>query len=567
MTDIAKPSAVWTPPKLAALIKPLFASAVFTSAGLVFLVEPMLTKLVLPSLGGSPAVWNTCLCFFQAMLLIGYAYAHLLQRLSSVRVQAIIHAGVMIAAALVLPLRVSDMLGPPDANAPVLWLLGVLTLSIGLPFATLSATAPLVQSWFARLRAGHKDGDDAYVLYAASNLGSLLALLAYPVLVEPALRLQTQTLSWSVGFVLFIVVMGAVAALAARAPNGETIAAAQPAVQTSWRDRSIWIALAAIPSSLMLGVTTYISTDVASAPFLWIAPLALYLLTFVIAFQAKPWLKPESALLFQAPLLAVCVATIVAPVPYFPAQMLLHLGGFFLTTLVCHQALVARRPEPARLTEFYLLMSVGGVIGGAFNALLAPFIFNSVLEYPLVLVLACLARPWGAATLSRKQLTTFILGAAAAALMLLLAQLFGFNLIARLCLAGAMVAAFLLRDTARLFFALLAAIAVLSPLMTSQENVPVEPTQLFRRVARAGVRDSQDRRGAAHGAWNHAARRSGAVTRMALPSPGLLRADHTDRPEFWRHASAPTRAADRRHWHGRGHRGGLYAPRRCAAVL
>ena len=182
MTDISRPTAEWSPPSLAALTRPLFAGAVFASAGLVFLVEPMMAKLILPSLGGSAAVWNTCLCFFQAMLLIGYGYAHLLQRVSSVRTQAIVHGGVMIAAALVLPLHVSDMLGAPNANAPVTWLLSVLTLSIGLPFAALSATAPLVQSWYARVRAGKPDGADPYVLYAASNLGSLLALLAYPIL-------------------------------------------------------------------------------------------------------------------------------------------------------------------------------------------------------------------------------------------------------------------------------------------------------------------------------------------------------------------------------------------------
>lgn len=506
MTDIFKPSAV-SSPSLAALIRPLFAGAVFASASLVFLVEPMLAKLVLPSLGGSPAVWNTCLCFFQAMLLIGYGYAHLLQRISSVRTQAIVHACVLIAAALVLPLRVSDMMGAPDANAPVLWLLGVLTLSIGLPFAALSATAPLVQSWYARARAGKPDGANPYVLYAASNLGSLLALLAYPILVEPSLSLHMQTLSWSLGFVLFAVLMGAVALVAARAPSGPMIAAPKATATTPWRERLIWIGLGAVPSSLMIGVTTYITTDVASAPFLWIAPLALYLITFIIAFQDKPWISQQNALLFQAPLLALCVTTIVAPIPFFPAQMALHLAGFFLTALVCHHALAARRPEPARLTEFYLLMSVGGVLGGVFNALIAPAIFNSVLEYTLVLVLACLARPWGEGPLQRNQIITFALGAGAAVLMLALAQFMGFNLIARLCLAGAMVAAFLLRDTARLFFALIASIAVLSPLLSSHENVLSSERSFFGvlRVMHMDVPDIGPARRMAHGTTLHGA--------------------------------------------------------------
>ena len=507
MTDISRPTAEWSPPSLADLTRPLFATAVFASAGLVFLVEPMMAKLLLPSLGGSAAVWNTCLCFFQGMLLIGYGYAHALQRVASVRTQALVHGGVMIAAALVLPLHISDLMGAPNANAPVIWLLSVLTLSIGLPFAALSATAPLVQSWYARVRAGKPDGADPYVLYAASNLGSLLALLAYPILVEPMLRLHTQTLSWSLGFVLFMVVMGAVGTLAARAPARPVIAATKATAKTTWRERFVWMALAAIPSSLMLGVTTYITTDVASAPFLWIAPLALYLVTFIIAFQAKPLINPKTALLIQAPLLALCVTTIVAPIPYFPLQMLLHLCGFFFTALVCQQALAARRPEPARLTEFYLLMSAGGVVGGIFNALLAPVIFNSVIEYPLVLVLACLTRPWGVGRLSREQVITFALGGASAVLMLLLAQFFGFNLYARLSLAGAVVAAFLLRDKARLYFALVGTIAILSPLMASHENV-LSSQRSFFGVLRVMYLDMPEIGGArrmAHGTTLHGA--------------------------------------------------------------
>ncbi len=561
MTDVSRPSIDWSRPSLSALAPPLFAGAVFASAGLVFLVEPMMAKLILPSLGGSAAVWNTCLCFFQAMLLIGYGYAHLLQRLPSVRTQAIVHGCVLLAAIATLPLQVSDALGPPDANAPVLWLLGVLTLSLGLPFAALSATAPLVQSWYARVRADKPDGANPYVLYAASNLGSLIALLAYPVMVEPLLRLHTQAFSWSGGFVLFALLMGAVGLLASRAPTAPVIAHAAPATQTTWRERFIWMGLAAVPSSLMLGVTTYISTDVASAPFLWIVPLALYLVTFIIAFQAKPLISRFNALIFQAPLLALCVATIVAPIPYFPLQMLLHLGGFFLTALVCHQALSARRPEPARLTEFYLLMSAGGVIGGVFNALVAPVVFNAVLEYPLVLVLACLARPWGAWTFTRDETIKLGFGIIAAVTTLLIAQMFGFGLAAKLGLASVLVAAFLLRDRALMFFALIAAGRAAEPPHGAARECALQPTQFLRRAARDGARCAPYRRRAADGARHHASRRPSALARMALSAARVLRADHAHRANLPCHAGAPASADHRRDRHGRGHGRGLHARR------
>ena len=330
----------------------LFAGAVFASAALVFLVEPMIAKLVLPTLGGSPAVWNTSLAFFQAALLVGYAYAHLLQRLGSVRRQAIVHGVVLVAAALALPLRVSHALGEPGALPPALWLVGVLTLSIGAPFAALSATAPLVQAWYARVRSGKADATNPYVLYAASNLGSLIALLAYPVIVEPVLRLSTQRLAWSLGYAVFVLLMAVVAAIAWSAREtglGETQVA--PDQKITWLDRLIWVALAAAPSSLMLGVTSHITTDIASAPFLWVAPLALYLLTFIIAFQARPLIAPRHALIFQAAVVLACFVTFALPTKIFLVQLGLNLTAFFLTALVCHQALAARRPAPARLTE------------------------------------------------------------------------------------------------------------------------------------------------------------------------------------------------------------------------
>ena len=393
----------------------LFAITVFSSAALVFLVQPMVAKLVLPLLGGSSSVWNTSMAFFQIALLVGYAYAHGLQRIASVRNQALVHCAALAIAALVLPLRVHELAGPPSSDHPNLWLLTVLTLSIGAPFAVLSATAPLVQAWHART-IGATDGKEPYVLYAASNLGSLIALLAYPLIVEPIFPLAGERYGWSAGYGLFVLLIGGLGFAVSRARTAavEQRAAAASA-PTSWRDRLIWVLLAAIPSSLMLGVTTYITTDVASAPFLWVLPLALYLTTFIIAFQDKPAISPDLTLILQAAAVAACAAMLPFRSAFFGLQLFIHLAAFFLTALMCHQRLVARRPEPGRLTEFYLCLSIGGVVGGGFNAFVAPLIFPDVWEYSIVLVLSCLARPWG--DLRRIPIwdwTLLILGVAAA---------------------------------------------------------------------------------------------------------------------------------------------------------
>ena len=374
----------------------LFATTVFASAALVFMVEPMIAKLVLPLLGGGPSVWNTSLAFFQVALLAGYGYAHALQRLRALKAQAVVHGLALAAAALALPLRISALAGPPSFDHPTLWLLAVLALSIGAPFAVLSATAPLVQAWHART-LGQRDGREPYALYAASNLGSLLALLAYPLLVEPTLTLKVQRFGWSGGYLAFIGLMAILALTLIRAHAGEAAApAAEAGPAPTWRRRLTWLALAALPSSLMLGVTSYLTTDVASAPFIWVLPLALYLATFVIAFQDKPAIPGDLTLLLQAASVAFCAVMLPFATNSFVFQLPIHLAAFFFTALMCHQALVARRPAPGRLTEFYFWMSLGGVVGGAFNAFLAPAIFSDVWEYPLVLALACLARPWNA---------------------------------------------------------------------------------------------------------------------------------------------------------------------------
>lgn len=375
---------------------PVFAGVMFASAALIFLLQPMFSRMVTPLLGGSPAVWNTSMVFFQGALLIGYVYAHRIARLKSLQTQIYIHAGVIATACVTLfivggglKIVVSDALGAPDTRTPILWLLGVLTLSVGLPYAAISATAPLLQSWYAR--TGRSDAHDPYYLYAASNLGSLLGLAAYPVIVEPLLGISAQSVSWATGFLLVGAAILGAGYVALRSGGLATAGADEAAPVSTWGDRLFWMAAAAAPSSLMLGVTSHISTDVASAPFLWVIPLALYLLTFVFAFgkNADAWRDPV-ALLQPIALAALIVA-------YTQNEFVFTLGAnlvcFFLSALVCHLALSARRPPVGRLTEFYMWVSIGGVLGGAATALLAPVIFNDVYEYPLALAAVALFLP------------------------------------------------------------------------------------------------------------------------------------------------------------------------------
>jgi len=360
-------------------------------------VQPMATKLILPTLGGSPSVWNAAMVFFQTALLAGYGYAHLLQRIGSMRRQVAVHLGLLLIAALFLPLRISGLLGDPDPSAPTLWMLATLALSLGAPFAVLSATAPLLQAWYARASAGRVGRSDPYVLYAASNLGSFLALLAYPVLIEPLVSLSAQRWGWTLGYGLFVLMVVGLGLVVWR--RRETVAA-EPAPLAAgprivWREKGLLILLAAAPSSLMLGVTAHLSTDVASAPFLWVIPLALYLLTFVIAFQARPIIPLHLTLAIQAGTLAACAALAAFRTTEWLFVFGVNLTAFFFTALMCHQRMAERRPAPGRLTEFYLLLSLGGVLGGVFNALIAPVVFDMVWEYPLVLVAVGLLRPWG----------------------------------------------------------------------------------------------------------------------------------------------------------------------------
>jgi hypothetical protein len=375
-----------------AALLPAYAATMFLSAALLFVVEPMISKMALPRLGGSPNVWNTCLFFFQAVLLVGYAYAHLLTRLFGLKAQIAIHLFIVLPlAALILPLDFGDAAVPAE-GAPVVWLLARLSLTVGAPVFVLCATAPLLQHWFSK--TDHKAAADPYFLYAASNIGSLLALLAYPFAIEPQLALPDQSALWSRGFALLATGLAICAVAGLSHPRVAPIVQIPRTLgQITLRQRLLWIALAFVPSSLLLGVTTHITTDIAAAPLFWVVPLALYLLTFILAFAARPSLSHATALRIM-PLLLIPTVIAVAPL-VLPAISLLglHLAAFFGIAMLCHGELAARRPPAARLTEFYLYLALGGVLGGLFNAILAPLVFPAVWEYPLMLVAACLLRP------------------------------------------------------------------------------------------------------------------------------------------------------------------------------
>lgn len=374
-----------------------FAATLFGSALLMFFLQPMFGKMLLPRLGGTPQVWNTCMVFFQLVLFAGYLYAHYSGALFGQRRQAALHIGLACLALFALPIGISPALAAPDPARPVWWLMQTLVVSAGAPLFVISSTAPLVQKWFSSTR--HPAASDPYFLYVASNLGSLLALVTYPLLVEPFIDLGQQARFLSAGFLVLVLALALCAALFRRHSDdiGEASASTARATATSrpgWRLRLRWLLLSFVPSSLLLGVTTHITSDIAAVPLFWILPLALYLLSFVIVFARQPVLPPSLAARGQALIVSLLVASMLLPAIASAWPMLLvHLLAFVLTALVCHGELVRTRPAAHHLTGFYLWLSAGGVLGGAFNALLAPAIFPWPLEYPLVLAVACLLRP------------------------------------------------------------------------------------------------------------------------------------------------------------------------------
>lgn len=368
----------------------------------------MVAKMILPLLGGSPSVWNTCQLFFQAALLLGYGYSHLTTSWWGTRRQAVIHSIVLLLPIAFLPITIAKGWLPLGEANPIPWLLGLLVISVGLPFFVISTTAPLVQKWFA-------DTDspaslDPYFLYTASNIGSVLGLLFYPVFIEPNFSLTRQSLLWTISYGLLVLLVIGCAVCLWRSPfegkrekakgksEGEETnsltynsSILNPGfyVPPTIQQKAQWVLLSFIPSSLLLGVTTYITTDIAAIPLLWAVPLAIYLFTFILAFSRKP-LLPSNSLAGLLPLLLTALVVLSLLKVMQPVWVLLplHLVGFFVAASVFHGELAQNRPSADYLTSFYFWLGVGGVLGGLFNAIAAPLLFPSVLEYPLIMVLS-----------------------------------------------------------------------------------------------------------------------------------------------------------------------------------
>jgi hypothetical protein len=392
---------------------------VFLSALLLFGVQPMFTRMVLPQLGGSPSVWSVAMVFFQTMLLAGYAYAHWLSATRQRWLPIAVHLLMLIAAGLTLPLSIARGWGEPPASGTAFWLLGLFTVSIGLPFFSLAAHNPLLQTWF--VRSGHHDGKDPYFLYAASNIGSFLALLSYPILLEPVFSLHSQVRLWSTGFVVLTLLIAACAYLLLRsAPEAATAHESEATTpKPAWLTIARWVFVSAVPSGLLVAVTAHISTDVAAAPLIWVMPLSLYLLTWVLVFARRPVFTQPFMLLVQPFAIAGIVALILfnGRVPLLP-NLGAHLLAFFVIAMACHGELARTRPAAAHLTAFYVSLSFGGMVGGIFAGLFAPFIFSSVAEYPILVVLAALCRPPGALWQSLDRWFWPAAGAVTAALIL-----------------------------------------------------------------------------------------------------------------------------------------------------
>ncbi len=378
-------------PNLAAMhasgrtLVPVATATVFGSAVLVFAVQPLVTRLVLARLGGSAAVWNTALVFFQVVLLAGYGLAHVTTTRLRPTGQLVAHLALFAAGAAVLPIGLGASWRPPVAGTPVWWLLGVLLAVVGLPYLALTTMSPLVQRWFAA--TGHARAADPYFLYAASNAGSLIGLVTYPFVVEPRLTLSQQARLWAIGYGLVAIGAGVLALVAHRGDRPPRPFVTTPTAPVPWRRRLSWVVWAAIPASLLVGATTHVTTDIGSIPLLWVGPLALYLLSYIVAFATRRMPVAVADHLLFAAAGAAGMSFVVRPSQRW-AEIALHLALVAAAGLAFHLRLAETRPDPSRLTEFFVWTSLGGVLGGSLNALVAPLLFHRIVEYPAVLALA-----------------------------------------------------------------------------------------------------------------------------------------------------------------------------------
>lgn len=397
----------------------LFAGTLFLSAFLLFSVQPFFSKLVLPKLGGSPGVWSVAMVFFQSVLLLGYSYAHLLTRYLRTRHAVIIHSLVLLSACLFLPLGIAAGWDTPPVENQEIWLLGLFAVSVGLPFFAVSANAPLLQAWFTQ--TGHKHASDPYFLYGASNIGSFASLYLYILVLEPTLALGTQSLFWTAGYFMLVIAILLCGASVFRRPGlvSESRSSSSEKDENASAERItarqvfVYLGLAAVPSALTIALTAHIAVDIASAPFMWVVPLSLFLLTFVIAFKNKPLVSVD----FLSNILP-WTAILAAAVIFLPKLLPLTFGLganlliYFITVLFCHARLYQLRPHASQLTAFYLWMSVGGVLGGIFAGLVAPNVFNWVAEYPMLMLIALFLLPLKGGATPRSVFWTVALGVA-----------------------------------------------------------------------------------------------------------------------------------------------------------
>ena len=363
----------------------LYALTILVSAFLLFQVEPVIAKIILPWFGGSAAVWTTCLLFFQLALLLGYMYAHALIRYAKPRMQMLIHIGLLLVSALVLPIYPSASMKPSGTGDPIFGILGLLALTVGFPFFLLSTTGPLLQAWYARSYKGAMP----YRLYALSNAGSMFALLSYPVVFEPVFGVHRQATIWSICYGVFILLCAFTAFRSGNAPEVALEEDAGPVEHPGPGLYALWIALPAVASALLLAITNHLSQNVAAIPFLWILPLALYLLSFILCFEGSGWYKRFPYI----PLLAVAIGSMcyslgVDATGNLNIRVLVPLFGLGLFTIcmVCHGELAQLKPHPRHLTHFFLMISIGGALGGITVGLIAPYVFNAFYEMPVGLV-------------------------------------------------------------------------------------------------------------------------------------------------------------------------------------
>lgn len=361
-----------------------YGLTIFLSAFLLFQVQPMIGKMILPWFGGSASVWTTCMLFFQLVLLLGYFYSHWVVRFLSPYRQSILHGSLLLASLLLIPISPSEAWKPTGAENPTLRILGLLTVSIGLPYFVLSTTGPLLQAWFARERSGLIP----YRLFALSNLGSMLALLSYPVAIEPVLPTIWQSYLWSGLFACFVAACGL---LAWRGRKGQPVMREhhQAGSAPRWTNKALWASLAACPSILMVADTSFLTENIAPIPMIWVAPLALYLLSFILSFERQGWYQRKVFL----PLLVVGLGALA----YLPTlgltelpiylSMSINLSAFFVACMVCHGELARLQPHPSYLTGYYLMLAIGGALGGVFVGVIAPYWFNSNYELSIGIVL------------------------------------------------------------------------------------------------------------------------------------------------------------------------------------